>query len=263
MKSKKNTAGPSAGPSAQLAALTVDGTRPVLGSFGKGIKGSVSLNFGTSGGDNCPTQCPYHPQSTSDHAEPAAARCYAATCENRPDRQNLLAKLQRAEIVEGRIVIMAAIRELDRLKNTPPWFRFSTFGSVPITPPEGLRELVQSLPRGTVHLPIYGADTVASYRAAIGDIVTVRESVPIADVLAGHHVGHVSTVVGSMEARPADRLDAAKAIQRAERARGRWAVVCPAIAATILRTGSKDAKCGNCRACALDIVDTILYPVHR
>jgi hypothetical protein len=262
MKSKfmsKNTAGPSV----QLAALTVDGTRPILGSFGKGTKGSVSLNFGTSGGDNCPTECPYHPASTSDHAEPTAARCYAATCENRPDRQNLLAKLQRAENVEGRIVIMAAMRELDRRQYTPPWFRFSTFGSVPITPPEGLRELVQRLLSGTVHLPIFGADTVASYRAAIGDIVTVRESVPIADVLAGHHTGHVSAVVGSMESRPAERLDEAKALQQAERARGRRAVVCPAIAATMLRTGSKAAKCGNCRACAIDTVDTILYPVHR
>jgi hypothetical protein len=255
MKTSKNTG--------QMAALTIDGTRPILGTFGKGIKGSVSLNFGTSGGTNCPTACPYHPTSTSDHAEPTAARCYAAACENRPDRKNLLAKLQRAEDIAGSVVIDAAIHELDKRPSPPPWFRFSTFGSVPITPPEGLRELVQRLPRNTVHLPIFGSNTVASYRATIGDVVTVRESVPLADVLAGQHTGQVSTVVGSMAIRPADRLTEAKSLQRAERARGRKAVICPAISATMLRTGSKSAKCGNCKACAVATVDTIIYPVHQ
>jgi len=33
----------------------------VFGTFSKGVKGALSLNFGQSGGANCATSCRHHP----------------------------------------------------------------------------------------------------------------------------------------------------------------------------------------------------------
>jgi hypothetical protein len=48
---------------------------PIIGSFGKGIEGSISINFGVSGGADCDTLCKHHPESV---AKDATHLCYAA-----------------------------------------------------------------------------------------------------------------------------------------------------------------------------------------
>jgi len=239
---------------------------PILGGFGKAIRGAVSLNFGRSGGDNCAASCPYHPRSTSAHASVQAARCYAATCETRADRQQLAAKLNRHETTAAAALIDAARVEFARksARGVVPWFRFSSFGSVPKIVPSNFRALcIEVLAAGTpIHLPIEDSPKISKYLAAVGDITTVRASVaaPCFDAYSGA----CSTVIGSMsDDTPRERV--ALAVQAAKArtaASGRKCIVCPAVAASHLRTKSKAAKCGNCVACA-DLGVDVIYPVHR
>lgn len=234
----------------------------VLGGFSKGCNGSVALNFARSGGSNCERNCPYHPDSTA--AEPASARCYAVRIEDRPDRQQLAAKLDRHESAGADAVLAAAERELAAAAYRLPWLRISAFGSVPAKVPAGLRPLLLRLVRaGTpIHLPVETAQKASRYRRALASTgIAVRESMTsrrrwrTAEVPA-------SIVAGSMDQSPRDRVAAAKAIA-AERTvhTGRRAVVCPAVAAKHLRTGSARAKCGLCTACADPAID-IVYPAH-
>ncbi len=106
-------------------------TGKILGTFGKGLDGSVSINFDVSGGDNCDRACPHHPGSSDKSATQA---CYAVRTEIRPDRAELKRKLERhsqmpAWLVCGRALAELALR-VGRGKPVP-WVRISTNGSVP------------------------------------------------------------------------------------------------------------------------------------
>ena len=247
-----------------VTSLTING-KPVLGGFGKGLPGSVTLNFATSGGSNCDTACAYHPHSTNPNASSADARCYAAACENRHDRTQLLAKLQRHEATDAVALIDSATRELNRSGWRAPWFRFSAFGSVPMQVPANFRAFVDSLRKAgiPVHLPIESATKADTYRMALQGIdIAVRESVT--DIHRWTMVATpMSIVAGSMTQRPAQRIVEAKRIAKARAdATGRKVIVCPAVAAMHLRTKSDKAKCGSCTACANANLD-IVYPVHK
>lgn len=93
------------------ATLTIGGARPVLGSFSKGCAGSVALNFAPSGGENCDTACPYHPSTTSAHAAPGGARCYAVKVE-RYRSATLAPKLARHAAAGAGAVVAAVDQEL-------------------------------------------------------------------------------------------------------------------------------------------------------
>ena len=241
------------------------GGAKVLGSFGKATPGAAALNFGQSGGDNCDTACPYHPGSDSPHAAPDRARCYAATCEARADRKQLAAKLERHERAGADALTAAAFGECANQGFRFPWFRVSSFGSVPAIVPTGFVRLIQKLvDAGTpVHFPIEPGGKIETYREALKGIpVAVRESVACSrDFLT--RPGPISFVVGTMRQRPRERVALAIRYAKSRRRRtGRRAVVCPAVAAVHLRTKSKRAKCGGCTACDDPAID-ILYPVHR
>ena len=247
-----------------IATLTVD-RRPILGTFTKALPGSAALNYGRSGGANCDTGCPYHPASTSAQAAPNAARCYAATCERRHDRQQLASKLARHESAGADAVTARADAECRARAYRLPWFRVSAFGSVPAEPPRGFRRLLSRLhDAGTpVHLPIETARKANRYRRHLDGLgIAVRESVATRRRWKTAP-GACSIVAGSMEDRPRERVTIAKALA-AERtaATGRRCIVCPAVAAMHLRTGSDRAKCGACTACA-DPATDVVYPVHR
>ena len=249
-----------------LIAITVASKSPILGGFGKATKNAVALNFGLSGGTNCAAACPYHPASTSEHASQAAARCYAAACETRPDRIQLAAKLARHETVDPVHLIDHARIEFAKraARSEVPWFRISSFGSVPKTVPANFRALCEEvLAAGTpIHLPVEDSPKVSAYLEAVGDIVAVRASV--AAPYFNAYDGACSTVIGSMaDDSPRERVALAVQASKARTAAsGRKCVVCPAVAASHLRTKSKAAKCGNCTACADSSVD-VIYPVHK
>ena len=247
--------------------LTVDRKPPVLGSFGKALVGSAALNFGTSGGRNCDTGCPYHPTSTSSHAAPDAARCYAARCEARPDRKPLAAKLARHDETDAEDLITDAMAELADRAYRLPWFRISAFGSVPARVPGNLRRMLERLTAaGTpVHLPIESARKATRYRKALAGIgVAVRESV--ASIRRWKTAPDACSIVaGTMQEPPRDRIKAAQAVAGIRRqATGRRCIVCPAVSTSFLRKSNKAVtaiKCGTCTACACPDTD-VVYPVH-
>ena len=240
-----------------ITELTIN--KSVLSTFSKAVNGAVALNFGLSGGANCDTACQYHPKSTSPHASDRIARCYAHTCENRGDRKQLKNKLQRHESYTAEAIIDRAILEYKLNKESIPWVRFSSFGSVPKKVPANFRKLCKAI-TCPIHLPVESHSKYEAYTKAVGDICTVRTSVPVEDFNNYPHA--CSTVVGCMSVKPRVRTKMALRVARERKAvTGRITKVCPAIAAVQLRTGSKRAKCGACTLCADSSID-IVYPVH-
>jgi hypothetical protein len=250
----------------------------ILGGFGKGVDGSVSINFGTSAGKNCSKRCRHRSDYKGANATNA---CYAEAIEKRPDRTQLLAKLKRHDKMPAAIVCGAALSELQALHLrgiVPPWVRFSTSGSLPMPGDvtngflTQLRALVSWLVSHDVpiHLPIETSGKAEFYRSIVGDIVCVRESL--------QRVGSHTTAVGAVSWVSGDDIITGKAIflRRIERARkeckertagtGRKAIVCPAIVASFKqRLGTQPnplAKCGSCTACAVDTID-VCYPKHK
>jgi len=273
----------------------------ILGTFSKAIDGSVSLNFSVSGGRNCSKRCNLHPEnpySTSD------VECYAVGVEKRPDRIQLRDKLERHQQMPASRVCGMALLELQRLEERgklPPWFRFSSAGSLPMPGRASpvfirqLRALVRWLvERGVkIHLPLESPSKVAFYREAIGDLVTIRESLQA----AGSHLttdGAVSAVAGSDITTGGNirerRIEAARTMARERReATGRKTIVCPAVVAgfrlktaqaraSAAQRAGRDAapllaileqkreaagrsKCGGCVACSLSGCD-VIYPAH-
>jgi hypothetical protein len=243
----------------------------VLGTFSKGVESSRALNFARSGGRNCDRGCRLHPENSASQ-EPGAPRCYADRVEHRPDRQGLAAKLERHEGAGFGAVVAAAWRDLDWLGWRLDWLRLSSSGSLPMPSDlergevEALRQLLAAFVRrrgaGRVHLPVESRPKALAWRRALKGVgVVVRESLQ-SPARWRSAVGAVSIVAGSMATPPRERVEVAKRYAR-ERAHwtGRRVVVCPAVAAQALRTGSRLAKCGACRACALPGVD-VVYPAH-
>lgn len=273
----------------------------VLGTFSKAIDGSVSLNFSVSGGANCSKRCNLHPENPRSEA---AGRCYAVVVEARADRVQLKDKLERHQQMPASRVCGMALLELQRLEERgklPPWFRFSSAGSLPMPGRASpvfirqLRALVRWLvDRGVkIHLPLESPSKVAFYREAIGDLVTIRESLQA----PGSHLttdGAVSAVAGSDITTGGNirerRIEAARTMAAERReATGRKTIVCPAVvagfrlktaqarasaaqragrnAAPLLaildqkREAAGRSKCGGCVACSLSDCD-VIYPAH-
>jgi len=244
----------------------------VLGTYSKAAHG-LSLNFNTSGGSNCDTGCPHHPDSTAEEADRA---CYAVKLEARPDRQPLLAKLQRAGAMDPAQLVGKALLELQALElkdKLPDWLRLSTDGSVP--QPDDVGPLFISQLRALlswcrshgvrVHFPVETAAKAKYYRRAVGDLVIVRESA----VSAGRFLRASepsSAVAGAAGTSYRDRIDAARWLAKAKRDRGQRAIVCPAVVAGFrsrMKNGRKNdrAKCGPCDACSRDDIH-VVYPLH-
>lgn len=244
--------------------------KPIIGTFSKGIDGSISVNFGLSGGKYCDTDCAMHPKNRQKSG------CYAARAEIRPDRQQLADKLRRHENMPPVLVAARALLELQTAIGRGlrvPWLRLSTNG--PLPPPEladslfryWLRELVAYAVREgiPVHVPVESYAKARFYRSIIGDLVVVRETAqnPLRFVRAR---GAVSVVAGSDDQSRAERIDVARQLARRRRNSGRKVIVCPAITNSFAaRSGrlpaNPRAKCGACTACAEPNVD-IVYPLH-
>jgi hypothetical protein len=274
----------------------------VFGTFSKGTKGSLSLNFGQSGGVNCATSCRHHPIhfAAGGEREGEDGECYAIVVERRADRAQLANKLERHESLPASTIVGRALVEFGALVLrgiVPPWLRISTNGAVP-APAAAiadrrfiplLRQLLAAAKKaGTpVHFPVESAEKAGFYRAQIGDLAVVRESIQTPRMnpgtIASHPIpaGPCSFTAGEeVPAGPGKRsriLAAAAAAAAAWSTRtGRKTVVCPAVRVSFLsRTkagrGSRDAaavkawrdgaKCGSCRACSLEVFD-IVYPAH-
>lgn len=251
----------------------------ILGTFRKGVDGSVSINFDVSGGDNCDLECPHHPRSPTEEATHA---CYAVRTELRPDRAELKRKLERHAQMPAWLVCGRALAELSQLVcdgDMIPWVRISTNGSVPQPSVARkdktfrimLRRLLeycrdQHIP---VHFPVETYKKARFYRALVGDLVVVRESATTLERFKTA-AGAVCVVVGKPGSPRAARKTEARAAAEARRVKtDRKVVVCPAILNSwasnpLLKNPippHSRAKCGACVACSQPGVD-IVFPLH-
>lgn len=253
-----------------------DKMRTILGTFSKGIDGSVSINFGVSGGRNCETSCRHHPDST---AADATRGCYAARSEIRPDRKQLANKLAEIEAMPPALVCGAALVELrqrtDKGKRIP-WVRISTNGSLPNPREVRGNKLFRSQFKALisfcrqhdipVHIPVESYKKARFYRALLGDLAVVRESAQSADRFI-NAVGSVSTVGGNKGDGRRSCVEQSRNIaQQRRESTGRKVIVCPAVLNSFAARRDKSrynplAKCGSCTACADPLVD-IVYPHH-
>lgn len=243
-------------------------TGSILGTFGKGVDGSLSINFSVSGADNCDDRC-VHKGST----------CYAERIEKRPDRAQLAAKLARHGSMPAWQVCGRAIVEINALLaqgKTIPWLRVSTAGSLP--QPEVVRgnKLFASQFRALlqlcathgipIHIPVETYDKARFYRALAGSLAVIRESAQNAERFLVA-TGQVSTVAGTREHSMLERVDVARDLARERyETTGRKTIVCPAVVAGFrakLKTHAPNdkTKCGNCTACSRADTD-IVYPLH-
>lgn len=249
-------------------------TRPVLGTFSKGIAGSVSLSFDRSGGSNCDTACKYHPKQQGT--------CYAVRLESRYDRVQLATKLRRHGKMDPADICGRAMAELsDRICRgvSIPWLRISTSGSVPSPAAARANPRFRSTLRALlsfcrsngipVHFPVETATKARYYRSLVGDLVTVRESATtLRRFVTAVHAASVTA--GQPGTSRTVRVVAAATTAATKRTRsGRKAIVCPAMLHSWASNTTKSnplprnprAKCGACTACAQPNVD-VIYPLH-
>jgi hypothetical protein len=223
----------------------------LIGSYGKGVTGSATVNFTTSGGRHCDDSCPLKGNG-----------CYAITTEAM--KPSITINLERKqEGISDYLEALVTPKALAKLK-AAPWVRFAAFGSIP-APHEltledfgNLRTLGASLDHSRVHWP---TETLAK-----ADMLKVAGFTPRVSVATNvHHLpdvikaGHVAScaVKGDKLARGKNkRSHSAQAItfMRDLKAQGINAKVCPAVAG--------NAKCGACTACADKAVQVIVYPMH-
>jgi len=239
---------------------------PVLGSFGKAIKGSVSLNFSRSGTSNCDPECAML-KFLRPNGKPL---CYAENVEKRVDRKQLLAKLERHEAANPAQLTRKATKELEK-RSTVPWLRISTNGSVPFwANAEFAGELVELLRiarfKGAgIHFPVESQQKAQHYRTIVGDLCTVRETCQTEERWLTAD-GASSFVAGDFSMTPRERVALAKrlCVLRTE-STGRTCKVCPAVAHQHLhgrKIKNEKTKCGSCTLCDRKDVD-IVYPAHK
>jgi len=223
----------------------------LIGTYGKGVTGSATVNFTTSGGRHCDDSCPLKGNG-----------CYAITTEAmKPSITINLEKKQ--ENIGEYLQALVAPKAISKLQQAP-WVRFAAFGSIPAPADLTLqdfkhfRTIGAALDHSRVHFP---TETIAK-----ADMLKVAGFTPRVSVATNtenlHKVlqaGHVAScaVKGDKLARGKNkRAHSAQAITfvRDLRAQGINAKVCPAVAG--------NAKCGACTACADKRVQVIVYPMH-
>lgn len=223
----------------------------LIGSYGKGVQGAVTVNFTVSGGKHCSDTCPLKGNG-----------CYAITTEAM--KPSITINLERKqENIGAYMHELSAPKSLAKLAKAP-WVRFAAFGSIP--EPEqmdlhmrvGFEILGGFLDHSKVHFP---TETLSKADFLKGAGFTPRVSVAsntdnLPKVLEAGHVASC-TIQGDKLARGKNkRAHSAKAIQfvRDLHSQGINAKVCPAVAG--------NAKCGACTACADKGVQVIVYPMH-
>ena len=223
----------------------------LIGSYGKGIAGSATVNFTTSGGEHCDDSCPLK-----------AKGCYAITTEAM--KPSITINLERKQdSISDYLEALVTPKALAKL-NVAPWVRFAAFGSIP-APHEltlqdfgHLRTIGASLDHTKVHFPtetLAKADMlkVAGFTPRVSVATNVHQ---LASVLEAGHVASCAVRGDKLARGKNKRAHSAQAItfMRELKSQGINAKVCPAVAG--------NAKCGDCTACADKLVQVIVYPMH-
>ena len=271
-----------------MGLFTLKISSKVLGTFSKGVEGSLAVNMSSSATAESycdATDCTFH-QDYSGPVEPGAElspKCYASTHEKR--KPSLRKKLANARKLSPSQLIGIALYEIMAMLMAGiliPWVRFSAFGSVPgkaeaikdkLFIPQ-LRVLLQSLlDRGVkVHFPKEGEDA-DWYREQIGDLVCVRRSFSQRPIEEWHSYTQPSSyVVGTLGDGSEQRIRQCREAAREHKAKtGRPTAVCPAVLCNMAnskrrREGKEPnpgVKCGGtCNLCSDQTYD-IVFPLHH
>jgi len=221
----------------------------LAGDYGKGVNGSLTVNFAVSGGKNCDLSCRFHPANDGG--------CYAVVVGAR--KPTVTVNLEKKE-ADFSGYLRALVAKLDKLV-AAPWIRFSAFGSIPApnqwsdADRENLRIIADALDHRRVHFPVETTEKAEALKALgfhprVSDGQANDTNGQVSRVVMGHVV-----VTGAM---PKDRARevSAPAFEEAKRIRatGKSAVVCPAIVG--------NNKCGQCKACGANGADVVIYPRH-
>lgn len=221
----------------------------VLGTYSKGIKGSVTANFTVSGGKHCDNSCALK-----------AGDCYAKQTEKM--KPPITVNLEKKEKdFSGYLATLATDKGLEKIRKAP-WIRFAAFGSVP-APSSWTNEDRANWSKiadaaeenGRYHFPIETVEKARALKALGFSRVRVSDGASVEARLSGFPVSIV--VQGAKRAIGKNkRMHAAPAFEKAKqyRANGVNAKVCPAIAGS--------AKCGSCTICADNSVAIVIYPMH-
>jgi hypothetical protein len=251
--------------------------KKVLGMFGKGTDGSVTINFGLSGGRNCSRKCRHHPRSKAGNPTKG---CYAIAVEKRGDRAPLAAKLDRLGRMAPAMVVGRALYELQAIRSkgaSIPWVRFSSNGSLPNRADASalfvtqLRTLCLWCKQNEIpiHFPVESPEKARFYREVLnGTGVVVRESLQSASRIT-ETSGPVSFVAGDeirdgKAIRQKRHAEARRLAKLRYEATGERTIVCPAVTSSWdQRAGKRKGKirCGECDACANPEL-SVVYPFH-
>ena len=242
-----------------MTTKTPENWKPRLGTFSKAVPDAIALNFSESGGVNCSTKC----QALK------LGICYAIHTEKmKPSIQKSGERKRELGFASTCAAYAGEIQKLVDKGKAIPWIRFSTFGSVPNRPltsseVSAFVYLVRSFPANVpVHFPVETKEKAERFRAisyAFDLPLVIRESCQ-SDERAAESLAQglpASRIVYEGETKR-DRLESARCMAKASKGK---AVVCPAIASTILRSVNK-IKCGQCTLCAQAGRTMILYPQH-
>ena len=232
----------------------------VLGTFSKGIKEAVSLNFCESGGKYCSKQCQHHPINKGSCYSIRFEHCYPSYGKHLKNKEKMLPLH----------ILREARKEFLKKAEKIRWFRFSVSGSIP---PLGsvsngfkkeLKEFVNILKANKVpiHIPVETKSKAVSYTKLLGKSAVVRWSCKKKEQFLSYdeacsYVSGMNIITGKNILKR--RLIEAKLVVKEKnlinkcRKSGRTAFVCAA--------QSVGSKCGKCILCSLPLVD-VVYMKH-
>jgi hypothetical protein len=223
----------------------------LIGSFGKGIKGSVTVNFGISGGSNCDDSCTLKGNG-----------CYAITTE--AVKPSITVNLERKQNnLTQYLTELTSPKALAKF-NAAPWIRASAFGSIPapeqITDDQYslLKDLATGITNKAIHWPVETLDKARLLRS-VGFNPRYSAGLDVSKAISAVIQGFNTSVViqGPKRATGKNKRkhsEPAFIAMKDLSSQGITSKVCPAIAGS--------AKCGACKLCADPKIDVIIYPMH-
>lgn len=225
----------------------------VLGSFSKGIKNSVCLNYCRAGGKFCDSKCNNHPENNGG--------CYGTTIQKR--YQQYKDSLIIHEQLGPKRLTELAIKEVQSPNNKIDWFRFSVVGSLPQPKNshpsfrQSLRKLILLLRRKQIptHLPVESEQKYRFYTKILKRTkIVVRLSCQNISQWENFK-GPVSIVCGQNGSSVKEKL---QLVDKLKGLRNRPVMLCPAISGANPKYNTL-LKCGKCLACSRRNVDVIFW----
>jgi len=233
----------------------------ILGTFSKGVPGSIALNASESGGAWCDSSCHFKRQFELT----GKSDCYAIRIG--VVRPSVVTNgIRHRENFEAWTRELISPRYLKKI-TAAPWIRFSAFGTLPTTSQcsdsalRNLETLAGYLDHAKIHMPVETIGKLRLYRS-LGYFprLSVQGDSDAAVSAAAANIPVSMSYQTTLPGKKPTKKQNAKAALASAATFNRLsdipakAKVCPAIAGS--------AKCGSCRLCAGINRNIIIYPQH-